>query len=160
MNALDFVGAFERLTRVYDHARKLALGGSDLSAEQLSILSEAARHPGTPVGTLASALSMTAAAARKAVRALVTKGLLVDDDDTVEPTERGQQVSAKATAEVWAGFASVLGGAGAIANAFAVFITSLTNILDRWRERNLPPPDPAPPKKSGGKSRLRKRPAR
>ncbi|GEM_PF-7135164 len=146
MNPTDFVGAFERLTRVYDQARKIALGATGLSAEQLSVLSEASRQPGSSVGTLASALSMTAGVARKAVRALVQKGLLSQDDEAVQPTERGHRIRDKAVAEVWSGFAQALGGAGAIANAVAGLIATVTSILDRWKERALPPPEPPPRK--------------
>ncbi|MBI2899527.1 MAG: MarR family transcriptional regulator, partial [Planctomycetes bacterium] len=115
MNPTDFVGAFERITRAYQAARKIALGASGLSPEQLSVLSEANRRPGTPVEVIASALSMTASAATRAVKQLVRMGLLSSDEERVEPTEKGQAIGSRATEQVWSGFAQALGGAGAIA---------------------------------------------
>ena len=141
MDPIDFVGAFERITRAYQAARKIALGASGLSPEQLSILSEANRRPGTPVDAIASALSMTASAATKAVKQLVRMGLLAGDGGRVEPTEKGHAIGVRATEQVWTGFAQALGGAGAIANAVAGLITSATSVLDRWVERNMPQPE-------------------
>ncbi|MBI2900230.1 MAG: hypothetical protein HYY17_08590, partial [Planctomycetes bacterium] len=45
-----------------------------------------------------------------------------------------------------------LGGAGAIATAVAGLITSVTGVLDRWVERNMPAPEKPAAKGRKGKS--------
>lgn len=138
MTPIDFVGALERLTRVYDKAKRLALGSTGLSSEELSVLSEASRRPRSPVDQIASVLSMSGAAAGKVVKKLVRKGFLAESDHQVEPTDRGRQ----ATEQVWTAFAQALGGAASIATAMAGLISTIASMLDRWVDHALPEPKP------------------
>jgi len=139
MNPTNFVGALERLTRVYEQAKRIALSASGLSSEELSVLSEAGRRPRVPIGQIASVLSMSGSAASRIVKGLLKKGFLSGNGEGVEATARGRE----ATDQVWAAFAQALGGAASIATAMAGLIGSMTSLLDRWVDRTLP----APPKK-------------
>lgn len=148
VNPLDFVGALDRLTRIYDKARRLALGTAGLSQEELSVLSEANRRPGTPIDMIASVLSMSGKAAGQIVKKLVKKGLLSDSDsEVVEPTPKGRETGVEVTQNVWTAFAQALGGAASIATAMAGLISTIASILDRWVDHALPRKEEAPKKK-------------
>jgi DNA-binding MarR family transcriptional regulator len=131
VNPVDFIGALDRLSRLYHRARKAATGVTGLTEDELAVLSEAGRKPGSAVDQIAEALSMTANAAAGIVGKLLKKGFLSGSEKAVEPTPKGLE----ATDQVWLAFAQALGGAASIATAIAGLITTIASILDRWTER-------------------------